>query len=255
LALTAGEAYQNEPFLIPNIQPPDAGMLLAPILIGPDSDIVMTDMKADKALSILRALFVEAGVPDEQARLITLKSLRKFLATAGTTFHLEPEQLNAVGDWQDTPGNKSGTAGRSRARMPQTYSGSKLELAYISKKWLVSGITHIGANSAPANRYTLSEFLADDSDGVDIKWFTWDHVQKLALTSPGDCSMLTEATGLASNLGLIQSDLNQAPSPAGARRTPKALPLGNSEGDSGLAASPSRFPAARSKSAARSPSL
>ena len=231
-----GPEYWDNPFLVPNVSALRVDGITCHI--EPDSDIICTDMKYDKATLIFRSLLVEAGVSEEEAGGITLKSLRKFQATAGATFELLPEQLNALGDWQDTPGNKDGKAGRSKTLMPQTYSDVKIDVAYRAKKWLVAGICRIADAKAPRNRYNLTDFMNHEEHPsehqVDLKWCTWDFIMGLSFASYGRYEALVEAAGSGANLGRSTSDsLRTGDSPPGAKKprtAPQALvPLMSTE--------------------------
>ena len=255
LAVTAGPKYQANPFLVPNVTPSKTKVFLTEsvtVLVTPDSDIVAEEMKADKAVLVLRALLVEAGVPEAQAAEITLKSLRKFMATAADVFQLEPEQRNALGDWQDTPGNKQGAKGRTSAPMPHAYSGVKLETAYQSKKWIIAGVTDIADNILPPDRYSLSEFMADSSRAADIQWCTWEHAIGLNYSFSGSYAALVAAAGNDNNLGtLAGSSMTEPASPPGARKSRRAIAdVDASPQSTGSAQSPD---ATRAKSRARPP--
>ena len=212
----AGTAYKDKPFLIPNVTATKVDGIT--LHITPESTIIASEMKCDKGTLIFRALLVEAGVQEEEAARITLKSLRKFMPTAGATFELQPHQLNAIGDWQDTPGNVAGQKGRSTALMPQTYSDVKIDVAYKAKKWLVAGLTTIAETRVPDRRYALSEFLEDEGTYVDIKWFTWDYAMSLSFATHDNYEALVKAVGASANIGKAAREEELSSSPAGAKK-------------------------------------
>ena len=110
------ESSSKYPFLIPKIPvQKHEGM---EFVLSPDSTISNSPMSYREASTMLRALLVEVGVPEDQAFSYTIKSLRKFLPTAAAIWQLAPESQNAIGDWQDTPGSGGAHTARTRVAMP-----------------------------------------------------------------------------------------------------------------------------------------
>jgi hypothetical protein len=98
------ESGSKYPYLFPKVPvQKHEGM---EFVLSPDSTTCNKPMSYPEANIMLRALLVEAGVPEEKAATYTIKSLRKFLPTAASIWQLSPEAQNAIGDWQTLQGAK-----------------------------------------------------------------------------------------------------------------------------------------------------
>ena len=198
--LRTGEGFPLKyPFLVPKI--PIQKREDLEFVLCPDSSMLNIPMSYPDACLALRALLTEVGVPEDKAGEYTIKSLRKFLPTGASLWQQPPEFQNAIGDWQDTPGNGGARSARSRVSMPQTYNAAKIDVAYRAKKQIVSGICRVAEEHAPPGEHTLSQFLADTSGVVNLHWLTWDYITHLNLAHKDDHTFLVQASGSRSNVG------------------------------------------------------
>ena len=86
--------------------------------------------------SIMRAMFVMAGAPQDLARPLTIKSMRKFLPSGGENLFLPLELKAAIGNWVDNPKASAGNTTRLQPTMSQLYSAGKIPRAHLAKNGL-----------------------------------------------------------------------------------------------------------------------
>ena len=117
----------TQPFLVPRIRRDSSDCwALGAVLCQPMGYRAFTEA--------FRGVLVQLGEgPDSES--YTFNSLRRFMATLANFLHLDPQQAQAIGHWQEIPHGSSAGGGGSldsmRARFPmaERYSGVKHQVA------------------------------------------------------------------------------------------------------------------------------
>ena len=117
----------TQPFLVPRIQRADEGLwALGAVACRPMGFRAFTEA--------FRGVLVQFGEGSD-AETFTFNSLRRFMATLANFLHLDPQQAQAIGHWQEIPHGApvggSGALASMRARFPmaERYSGVRHQVA------------------------------------------------------------------------------------------------------------------------------
>ena len=116
-----------QPFLVPRIRRDSSGCWAL-------GDVLCQPMGYRAFTEAFRGVLVQLGEgPDSES--YTFNSLRRFMATLANFLHLDPQQAQAIGHWQEIPhGSSAGGGGsldsmRARCPMAERYSGVKHQVA------------------------------------------------------------------------------------------------------------------------------
>ena len=160
-------------------------------------------MSRARYLELLRGILIEVGLPRESAMGAGYNRLRRFLPTLGSCLQFQPDSLQAIGNWQETPasGGPAPTWKPQRATMPMGlhYAGQKVARSAQIKQHALDCFMRLWRQKQPELSLNHEGLLAPDS---------WSWQEVCATAAKGQFQKVEE---LPSNPGLAAGAIEVEP--------------------------------------------